>query len=132
MHEDVEVLKDSHDDAENERGPRPVQAEGRHVDEVGVGDALGPARLDEADVRHEDGDPGQQAEDGDQVHEVVEHFARVVRYVEEGDAGDQGGETEGVDGDAAAVGVGEEVVAGAFFGEAVEGAGRDVEVGVGG
>lgn len=111
VHEDVEVLENGDDDAEDEREPGPVQPERRDVVELVVRDALGPARLHEVDVRHEDGDPGQQAEDGDEVHEVSEDFARVVRHVEEGDAGDQGGEAEGVDGDAAGVGASKNVVA---------------------
>ena len=132
MHEDVKVLEDGDEDAEDEREVGAVETKGRGVGHLVTRDALGAPGAHEADVAYKDRDPGQQAEDGDEVDKVGEDDLGVVLDVEEGDAGDRGAEPEGVDGDAAAVGAGEDAVAVAFLGEAVKRAGSDVEVAVGG
>ena len=88
MHEDVEVLEDGNQDAEHQREPGSVEAEGCRVRHHVLLDTLGAPRAHEVDVRHQDGDPREQAEDGDQVNEVTEDYAGVVCHVQESDAAD--------------------------------------------
>ena len=130
--EDVKVLEDGDDDAEDEGEIGAVQAERGRVGHLRLGDALGAAGAHEADVRHEDGDPGQQAKYGDQVDKVGEDDFGVVFDVQEGYAGDQGGESEGVNGDATAIGACKDTGAVTLFGKTVERSCCDVEIGVGG
>jgi len=68
--EDVEVFEDGNDNAEDESKVGAVEAEGGDVSQLGVCDALGAARAHKADVRDEDGDPGEEAENGDEVDKV--------------------------------------------------------------
>ena len=65
--EDVEVLGQGDEHAEEERNARADEAKRRRVRQLVVGDALGPARAHKVDVRDEERDPGQEAEDGRQV-----------------------------------------------------------------
>lgn len=130
--EGVEVLGDGDEDADEEGHVRAPDAQGRRVRHHVVRDALGLARAHEPDVRHEDGDPGEQTQNGGHVDEVAEHLLRVVRHVQEGEEAEQGRGEERVDGDAAAVGLAEDGRGRAVRGEAVEGAAGDVEIRVGG
>ena len=88
VHKNVKVLEDGDEDAEHEREIGAVEAKGGGVGHLGIGDALGAPGAHKVDVRDENGDPGQQAEDGDEVDEVGEDDFGVVFDVEEGDAGD--------------------------------------------
>lgn len=130
--EGVEVLGDGHEHADEERHVRAPDAERRRVRHHLVGQALRLARAHEPDVRHEDRDPREQAEDGGHVDEVREHGLGVVGHVEEAQEAEEGGREEGVDGHAAAVGLAEDGRRGAVGCETVQGAAGDVEIRVGG
>lgn len=65
VHEDVKVLEDGDDNAKAEGEVGAEETKGSHIVHLTFVDALGPPRLDEVYVRHKDGDPGQDAEDGD-------------------------------------------------------------------
>lgn len=58
MHKDVEALEERNQDAEDQRANAARLAERCHVGERAVGYALGAARVDKADVRDENRDPG--------------------------------------------------------------------------
>lgn len=116
VHEDVEIFEDGDDDAEAESEVGAVEPKGRRVVHLRLVDALGAPGFDEVDVRDEDGDPGQEAEDGGQVDEIAKYLAGIVGHIEERDAGDDGREAERVDGDATAVGAREDAVGVAFLG----------------
>lgn len=83
--EHVERFGQGDDDAENQGAPGAGDAQGRLVRERGVGDVLGLPGPDEVDVCDEDGDPGQEAEDGDQVDEVFEDGCGVAGDVHVGE-----------------------------------------------
>lgn len=74
--------------------------------------------------------PCQQAEYSYQINEILEHGAGIVSAVQECDAGDECADGEGVNGKAVFVGAGKDAVGVAFFSEAVEGPGCDVEIAV--
>ena len=74
MHEDVKVLEDGNHDAEHQGEVGAVEAEGSDVVHLILVDALRPAGFDKVDVRHENGYPGQEAEDGDQIDKIEKHF----------------------------------------------------------
>lgn len=131
VHEDVEVLEDGDDDAEAEGEVGAVKAEGSDVVHLTLVDALGPPRLDEVDVRHQNGNPGQDAEDGDQVDEIVKHLLRIIRNVQKGYKRNEGRETKGIYGNPAAVGACEDGMRITLLGKTVEGAGGNVEIAVG-
>lgn len=104
VREHVEVLGQRDDDAEDQGAPRPVHAQRRLERQRRVGHLLRLTGPHEVDVRHEDRDPGEQAEDGDQVDEVAEDGLGVVGDVHVGQQGEEGGHAESVDGDAPSVG----------------------------
>ena len=131
VHEDVVVLRERDEAAEHERDVRAGQAQGCDKGQGFDGDVLRAPGVDEVDVGDEKGDPGEQAEDGDEVDKVPEDGLGVVRDVHVREKTEGGGEPQGVDGDAAAVGFGEDLGGFAFSGEAVQGSGGDVQVGVG-
>lgn len=132
VHKDVKVLEDGDDDAEAKGEVGAPQAKRSHVVHLTLVDALGPSRLDEINVRHQDGDPGQDAEDGDQVDEIIEYFLRIICNVEEGDQGDESRETKSIDGHPAAVGAGEDGERVTLLGKTVQCTGGNVEIAVGG
>lgn len=72
------------------------------------------------------------SDDGDDVGEVTEDVFRALRHACEGKEAEQGRETEGVDGDAVAVGVCEDLGRLAFARKAVKCSGGDVKIRVGG
>jgi hypothetical protein len=76
----------------------------------------------------EDRDPGQQAEDSDQVDEVFEDGLGGSVHVEEGEEAEEGGEPEGVDGDAAGISTGKDAGSVSFDGETIECSGCDVKI----
>lgn len=128
MGETVIALGETDEDTEDQGDVGARGAERGAVRQVCYWDVLGFASADKVDVCYEEGDPSEEPEDGDEVDEVAENGFGVVGDVHVGDAGDAGAEDERVDGDAAAVGLGEEFGGLAFFGEAVDGPGCDVEV----
>ena len=132
MHEDVKVLEDGNHDAEHQGEVGAVEAEGSDVVHLILVDALRPAGFDKVDVRHENGYPGQEAEDGDQIDKIEKHFPWVASHVEKGNAGDGGRETQGVDRNSAAIRPGKNAVTIAFFGQSIQRAGSNVQVAVGG
>lgn len=81
-------------------------------------------------MRDENRHPCQQAKYSHQINEVLEHSAGIVSAIQECDAGDEGADGEGVDREAMFVSSGEDAVSVAFFSEAVEGTGCDVEIAV--
>ncbi len=85
-------------------------------------------RVDEADVRDEDGYPGQQPEDGNEVDKVAEDDGGAVRDVEEGEEAEGGGEGQCRDGDTTCVGTLEDGRGVADRGEAEERSRGDVEI----
>ncbi len=132
MHEDIKVLEDGNNDAEAEGEISAQEPQRGHKMQLVLIDALCPSRLDKVNVRHEDGDPGQEAKDGDQINEIAKYFAGVLGHVKEGDTGDKGGKPKGIDRDAAPIGPGENWGGVPFLGEAIGRARGDVEVAVGG
>lgn len=129
--EDVEVLGERHEDAEGQRDVAAPQAEGRLVAHGLLVNVLCTACLHEVNVCHEDGDPGEQTEDRDQVDEVAEDNLGGAGDVHEGEAAESGGEEESSDGDTALVGLGEELGSVSLDGLTVESTAGDVEIGVG-
>lgn len=132
MDEDVVALCEGNDAAEGESEVGACGAQGGLVYEVGIGDVLGFSGAHKVDVGDEQGDPGEETEDGDQIHKVFEDGLGVAGDVHVGKAGEAGGDDEGVDGDAAAVGAGEDGGGFALAREPVDGTSGDVEVRVGG
>ena len=130
MHKDVEILEDGHHDAEYERKVRPIQPKGCSVRHHILAHPLRAPSAHEPDVRYKNRNPGQQAEDGDQIDKIREDFFGVVGYVQEGYASYQGAEGEGVDGQPALVRAREDAVRVPLLGEAVECSCRDVQVAV--
>lgn len=128
MSETVVALGETDDDTEDQGDVGARGAKGSAVRQVRFRDVLGLARAHKVDVCYEKGDPSEEAEDGDQVDEVAEDGFRVAGDVHVGDTCDAGAEDEGIDGDAATVGFGEEFGGFAFFSEAVDGSGCNVEV----
>lgn len=108
MDEDVEALSERNDAAEDEGEVGACGAKGGCVYEVRVRDVLGFAGANEVDVGDEQRDPGEKAKNGDQIHKIFEDGLGVTRDVHVGQAGEAGGDGEGIDGDAAAVGAGED------------------------
>lgn len=93
-------------------------------------DALGSARLHKVNVRHQDGDPRQDAENGHEVVEIFKHLARIVRHVEKGNAGNQRRQAEGINGHPAAIRARKDGEGIPLFGQAVQGSGGNVQVAV--
>lgn len=124
----VEPLENGDQAAEHETDVRPPDSAGRDKGQGAVGDILSAARAHEVDVRHQDGDPCQESEDGDEVDEVLEDCHGGGVDAQEGEEAEERGETEGVDGDTAAVGAGEDLGGVALDCETVEGTGCDVEI----
>ena len=132
MDEDVEALSERNDAAEDEGEVGACGAKGGCVYEVRVRDVLGFAGANEVDVGDEQRDPGEKAKNGDQIHKIFEDGLGVTRDVHVGQAGEAGGDGEGIDGDAAAVGAGEDGGRFALARETVNGTSGDVEVRVSG
>lgn len=132
MDEDVVALCEGNEAAEDEGKVGACGAEGGFVDEVGLRDVLGFAGANEVDVSDEQGDPGEEAKDGDQIHKVFEDGLGVTGDVHVGQAGEAGGDGEGVDGDAAAVGAGEDGGRFALARETVNSPSGDVQIRVSG
>lgn len=76
--EDREVLCQSNETAERQCNVAAPQTERRLVSQLAalVVNSLSPSGLDEVDVRDEDGDPGEQTEDTDEIHEIAEDGGR--------------------------------------------------------
>ncbi len=128
--EHVEIFENGNQDAKDQGEIGPPQTKGGRVRQAMLFDALGAARLHEVNVRHEDGDPGQDAENRHQVDEILEDRPRIVGHVEKGDAGDQRRQAQGVDGHAAAVRAREDGEGIPLLGETVQGPGGNVQVAV--
>lgn len=132
VHEDVVVLEDGDDDTEAKSEVGADKTKRSHVVHLTLVDALGAPRLDKVNVRHQDGDPGQKAEDGDQVDEISKYFLRIICNIEEGYQGDKGRETKSIDGNPAAVGACEDGERVTLLGKTVQRTGGNVEIAIGG
>ena len=93
---DVKVLEDGDDDAEYQGEIRTIETEWGRVRHHVVVHSLGAPGAYEEDVRYQNGDPGQEAEDGNKIDKVGEDFLGVIGDVEEGDACDYGTESKRV------------------------------------
>lgn len=129
--EDVEVLGQGDDNAEEQGTVGAGNTERRGVGHALDGDLLGLASTHEVDVGDQDRDPGQQTEDGDQVDKVLEDGLGVAGDVHVGQQGEHRAGSQGVHGNTATVGPGEDLGGLSFTGETVDGTGCDVKVGVG-
>ena len=89
MREDVVALGQGDDDAKDQGADGACCAEGGAEGEVAFGYALGFPRAHEEDVCHEEGDPGEEAENGDKVDKVAEDGLGVAGDVHVCDAGNQ-------------------------------------------
>lgn len=127
----VEIFEDGDHDAKRQSEIGSGKAKWRGVDELVLFDALGLARLDKANVRHEDRDPRQDAEYGDEINKIPKYFLRIVCHVEKGNAANQRRKTKGVDWHSATIGASEDGKGIPFLGEAVQGPSGNVQVAVG-
>ncbi|KFZ18975.1 hypothetical protein V501_00877 [Pseudogymnoascus sp. VKM F-4519 (FW-2642)] len=126
--EEVEALEDGDQTAEDETDVRAPESAGRDEGHGAVGDVLGAARAHKVDVGDQDGDPSEETEDGDEVDEVLEDRHGGGVDAQEGQEAEERGETEGVDGDTAAIGAGEDLGGVALDSKTVESTGCDVEI----
>ena len=78
LDEDVEVLSQGDEAAEEQSDVGSPDAEGCLVREGVGGNVLRTTCPDEVDVRDEQGDPGEDTEDGGEVDEVDEDLAGVI------------------------------------------------------
>lgn len=88
--EDVEVLSQRNQAAEEQRNVRSDEAKWSSVRQLVVGDTLSSARTHKEDVRNQKRDPGQQTKDGSQVDEIPKDNGRVVGNIHECGAAEQG------------------------------------------
>lgn len=126
--EEVEALEDGNQDAEAETDVRAPDSAGRDKGQGAVGNVLGTTSAHKVDVGNQNRDPGQESEDGDQVDEVLEHGHGGGVDTEEGEEAEERGETKRVDGDAAAIGAGEDLGGITLDCETVESTRGDVEI----
>lgn len=126
--EEVEALEDGNQAAEDEGDVRAPESAGRDKGHGAVGHVLRAASAHKVDVGHQDRDPGQESEDGDQVDEVLEDGHGAGVDAEEGEEAEERGQAERVDGDTAAIGAGEDLGGVALDCETVEGTRGDVEI----
>ncbi|KFY22760.1 hypothetical protein V493_06341, partial [Pseudogymnoascus sp. VKM F-4281 (FW-2241)] len=124
----VEALEDGDQAAEAETDVRAPESAGGDKGQGAVGDVLGAAGAHKVDVRHENRDPGEETEDGDEVDKVLEDRHGGGVDAEEGEEAEARGETERVDGDTAAIGARKDLGGVALDCESVEGSRRDVEI----
>jgi hypothetical protein len=126
--EDVECLEEGDQAAKSNGDVGSNDTEWSNVGEGTVWDTLCLTSLDEVDVANQDGDPGQETEDGDQVHEVSEDGVRCRADTQVGQETEGSGDPESVDGDTTLVGASKEARSFAFSGKTEECSGSNVEI----
>ena len=129
--EDGKVLGKGDQAAEEETNAGANKTERRNVGELVIRDALGAACADEENMRHQEGDPGQQTEDSDQVDKVAENNLGVLGSVHEGGAAEEGRDGESGDGNTAPVSPAEDPGGMTLLGKTVNGTGGNVKIRVG-
>lgn len=128
--EDIKVLGESDKNAPEESKVGSVNTAWSAVWHLIVGNTLGLSCTVEVDVSDEDGDPGQQTEDGDEVDKVTENGLRVVADVHEGKSTESSREGERPNWDTTGISLSEDCGSVSLKSETVDGSGSDVQVGV--
>jgi len=121
-------LGKSNENAEEERCITSTSTKGRNERHLRVIDILRPACLDEVDVGDENGDPGQQTKDSDEIDKVSENHLRVIRNVHVGQQTERGREEERVDGHTTGVGAGQYPRCFTGRSQAIDGTRSDVQI----
>ncbi|KFY30675.1 hypothetical protein V493_01757 [Pseudogymnoascus sp. VKM F-4281 (FW-2241)] len=130
-HERRETLRQADEHVEEQTVPRVPWLPRRAVRQRFARHALHLQRAHEADVRRSDAGPRDESRDGADVEEPLEDGRRAGGEVEEGEEAEERGEEDGVVGDAADRGAGEEFRGRAVARESDENTRAGVDVGVG-
>lgn len=128
----IVTLEECNQAAEDEGDIRSPDASWCDESKLVVGDTLGLASADEVDVGNQDGDPGKDTKDGDQVDEVLEDGLGGAVDVEESKKTEEGRASQSVDRDTTAIGTAEDTWSVTLNSETVKSTGGNVEIGVGG